>query len=99
MKRAALAVLRSAFSGHAPSRLMMFPTTSESEIFLKPEGNRMLILVRIPANAFIDILFPTLPRKRLAGFEADRRLSRGRRKGLGCGSALHRRRRQSSSHA
>jgi len=29
--------------------------------FLKPEGNRMTILVRIPANALIDILFPMIP--------------------------------------
>jgi len=29
--------------------------------FLKPEGGQMRILVRIPANALIDILFPTLP--------------------------------------
>jgi hypothetical protein len=29
--------------------------------FLKPEAGQMRILVRIPANALIDILFPTLP--------------------------------------
>ena len=27
-------------------------------VFLKPEGNRMRILVRVPTNALIDVLFP-----------------------------------------
>jgi HupE / UreJ protein len=31
------------------------------KIFLKPESSRMLMLVRIPASALIDILFPTRP--------------------------------------
>ena len=37
------------------------PDDVKVRIFLKPEGNRMLILVRMPASAMIDILFPTVP--------------------------------------
>lgn len=61
MKRAALVILAALMlwpggvSGHE------VPDDVRIRAFLKPDGNRMLILVRIPANALIDILFPTLP--------------------------------------
>jgi hypothetical protein len=37
------------------------PDNVKITIFLKPDGDRMLFLVRIPANALIDVLFPTRP--------------------------------------
>jgi hypothetical protein len=37
------------------------PDDVKITIFLKPDHDRMLFLVRIPANALIDILFPTRP--------------------------------------
>ena len=46
------------------------PDDVRIKIFLKPGGNRMLILVRMPANAFIDILCSDAARKRLARFKA-----------------------------
>jgi hypothetical protein len=58
MKRAALAALMLwPFAGFAHD----VPDDVRIRVFLKPEGDRMTILVRIPANALIDILFPMLP--------------------------------------
>jgi len=37
------------------------PDDVRIQAFLKPDSGRMTILVRMPANALIDILFPTLP--------------------------------------
>jgi hypothetical protein len=37
------------------------PDDVRIKIFMKPENQKMRILVRMPANALIDILFPTLP--------------------------------------
>ena len=77
MKRAALVTLAAlmlcplAVSGHE------VPDDVKIRTFLKPEGDRMLILVRIPANALIDILFPTLPEsdwldlKQIDGFASE----------------------------
>jgi HupE / UreJ protein len=77
MRRAALVIL---------ATLILWPVTVSSHevpddvrirTFLKPEGDRMLILVRIPANALIDILFPTLQEsdwldlKQIDGFAAE----------------------------
>ena len=76
MRRIALVILTAvilwpgAVSGHE------VPDDVRIRTFLKPEGNRMRILVRIPANALIDILFPTLPQsdwldlKQIDGFAA-----------------------------
>src|SRR5580704_9910255 len=36
------------------------PDRVRVSVFVKPEHDRLLILVRMPANALIDFLFPTL---------------------------------------
>lgn len=51
---AALAVWTSILSAHE------VPDRVDIAVFLKPEGDRMRILVRMPANALIDFLLPTL---------------------------------------
>jgi HupE / UreJ protein len=52
---AALMFWPSAVSAHeVPDRVKI-------EVFVKPENGRLLILVRMPANALIDFLLPTLP--------------------------------------
>src|ERR1700674_3700504 len=61
MKRAALATLAAIMVWPCGASAHDVPDDVRIKIFLKPEGDRMLILVRIPANALIDILFPTLP--------------------------------------
>jgi hypothetical protein len=77
MSRAALAVLSFLILLPRPVSAHEVPDDVKIRIFLKPEGNRMLILVRMPANAFIDILFPTLPEsdwldlKQVDGFAAE----------------------------
>src|SRR5262249_11694199 len=60
MKRAQwiLAVLLSLWAGTASAHEV--PDRVQIAMFLKPEGERMLILVRMPANALIDFLLPTL---------------------------------------
>jgi hypothetical protein len=53
------------------------PDDVKIRVFLKPQNRRMLILVRIPANALIDILFPMLPQsdwldlRQIDGFAAE----------------------------
>ena len=52
---AALMFWPSALSAHeVPDRVTI-------DVFVKPENGRLLILVRMPANALIDFLLPTLP--------------------------------------
>src|ERR1700686_1225598 len=52
---AALMFLPSAVSAHED------PDRVKIAVFIKPENGRLLILVRLPANALIDFLLPTLP--------------------------------------
>src|ERR1700683_3464069 len=61
MKRAAFAILPALMLWPCAVSAHDVPDDVRIKIFLKPEDGRMLILVRIPANALIDILFPTLP--------------------------------------
>jgi hypothetical protein len=61
MKRALLAALGAILLWPCAAAAHDVPDDVKIKIFLKPEGNRMLILVRIPANALIDIVFPTRP--------------------------------------
>src|ERR1700683_2727804 len=76
MKRAAFAILPALMLWPCAVSAHEVPDDVRLKIFLKPEGDRMLILVRIPANALIDILFPTLPQsdwldlKQIDGFAA-----------------------------
>ena len=52
---AAIALWPSALSAHeVPDRVRI-------SVFVKPENGRLLMLVRMPANALIDFLLPTLP--------------------------------------
>jgi hypothetical protein len=61
MKRATFAILAALMLWPCAASAHDVPDDVRIKIFLKPEDGRMLILVRIPANALIDILFPTLP--------------------------------------
>jgi HupE/UreJ protein len=61
MKRVALVALAALILWPWAASAHDVPDDVRIKIFLKPEGNRMLILVRIPANALIDILFPMRP--------------------------------------
>ena len=61
MKRIALTVLGALLLWPIPASAHDVPDDVRIRIFLKPEGDRMLILVRIPASALIDILFPARP--------------------------------------
>src|SRR5579862_1499166 len=58
MKRAALATLAAFLLWPCAASAHDVPDDVKIKIFLHPEGNRMVILVRIPASALIDILFP-----------------------------------------
>jgi hypothetical protein len=77
MKRAALAALAALMLWPCCVSAHEVPDDVRIKIFLKPEGDRMLILVHIPANALIDILFPTVPGsdwldlKEIDGFAAE----------------------------
>jgi hypothetical protein len=61
MKRAALVALAALILWPWAASAHDVPDDVRIKIFLKPEDDRMLILVRIPANALIDILFPLRP--------------------------------------
>ena len=64
MRRSARAVLllSAAFAWWpAPLSAHDVPDRVRINIFLKPESGRMLILARVPANALIDFMFPTVP--------------------------------------
>ncbi|HLJ17760.1 MAG TPA: HupE/UreJ family protein [Bryobacteraceae bacterium] len=61
MKWAALAALFSLLLCPGTAFAHDVPNEVAIKIYLKPESGRMLMLVRIPASALIDILFPTQP--------------------------------------
>jgi hypothetical protein len=61
MKRVLLAALGALLLWPSAAAAHDVPDDVKLKIFLKPEAGRMLILVRIPANALIDIVFPTRP--------------------------------------
>ncbi len=61
MKWAALIVLCGLLQCPSTAWAHDVPNEVAIKIFLKPEPGRMRMLVRIPASALIDILFPTRP--------------------------------------
>src|ERR1700722_2347843 len=60
MKRAAIAILAALILWPSATSAHDVPDNVSISAFLKPENGRMLILVRMPANALIDFIFPTL---------------------------------------
>ena len=60
MKRAAFAILAALILWPPATSAHDVPDNVSIVAFLKPENGRMLILVRMPANALIDFIFPTL---------------------------------------
>ena len=60
MKRAAFAILAALILWPSATSAHDVPDNVSVVAFLKPENGRMLILVRMPANALIDFIFPTL---------------------------------------
>jgi len=61
MKRVLLAALGALLLWPSAAAAHDVPDDVKLKIFLKPAAGRMLILVRVPANALIDIVFPTRP--------------------------------------
>ena len=59
MRRIALATLALIVSWSAIVSAHEVPDRVDIAVFLKPDGNRLRILVRMPANALIDFLLPT----------------------------------------
>jgi len=60
MRRTALAIIASLCVWTSILSAHEVPDRVDIAVFLKPEGDRMRILVRMPANALIDFLLPTL---------------------------------------
>jgi hypothetical protein len=61
MKRRRLALLPALLLWASVAAAHDVPDRVRVNVFVKPEHDRLLILVRMPANALIDFLFPTLP--------------------------------------